>query len=172
MQTMLDKGMKYLLLQGADIPDDIIEGDLTGTITVALLADAIDLSPSAVVDSVDFQQTSSDKETERVYRNPGKVNISTTKNGSGTGVYRRSFTALGAPDTDDPLQYFDDRQLGLHIFFTSQGVGDAIAAGDEIFVWLGTADRCQPDTKPHGGFAKLTVEFDFAGVVGTTVVAA
>lgn len=161
-QTFLDKGMRYLFFAAADIPaapKAISAATATGLT-------AINMSDLAVVDSSTFAQDSSDSETERVYSDFGKVDIPTLLNGSGTGVYRRVFTAVGAADVTDPRKYFDNRQLGLHVFFTGQGVTDVPVAGDEYWYIKLRADTCMPDNKPTGGYSKLTVGFKFGGDLG------
>lgn len=167
-QTFLDKGMRTLFFAEANIPA------LPKAIPVATAtgATAINMSDLLVVDTSTFQQDSSDSETERVYSNPGKVDIPTLLNGSGTGVYRRVFTALGAADVTDPLKYFNARQLGMHLFFTGQGVNDVPVVGDEYWYIVLRADTCMPDNKPTGGYAKLTVGFKFGGDLGFGTIAA
>ncbi len=167
-KTFLDKGMKYIYFAEANIPANL----QAITVAQATAVTVKNLSDYAVVGSTTLQQDASDSIDERVYSDTGKVDIPTLKNGSGTGVYRRSFTALGAPDTDDVLNLFNARQKGLHLIFTGQGVADAPVAGDEYWYILLRADKCQPDNQPTGGFAKVTVEFKFAGDVGMGVIAA
>lgn len=166
-KTFLDKGMKYLYFPEAAIPTSLA----AITVTQATGTTVKNLSNYAVVGSTSLQQDASDSIDERVYSDIGKVDIPTLKNGSGTGVYQRSFTALGVPDTDDVLALFNARQKGLHVMFTGQGVADAPVAGDEYWYILLRADKCQPDNQPTGGFAKVTVEFKFAGDVGIGYIA-
>lgn len=162
-QTFLDKGQHIVWFKEADIPANL------GAISVATdMSKATDMSDLTVVDSSEFLQTGSDSISEKVYSDVGKVDIPTDKNGQASAVFRRVVTALGAPDTTDPLALFDNRQLGVFVIFTLQAEADVPAAGDEYFYIKVRADECNPDTKPHGGFAKLTVGFKFSGAVGTS----
>lgn len=165
-QTYLDQGLEARWFQEADIPADL------DAITLAEWADGVDVSDQLIVDASTFEETAPDTNDERVYSTKGKSIEPTLRNVNANGVFRRERDGSGIPNGSDPLQYFDDRQVGVMAIRTGIGVDASAAAGQEYNYFRLKAGYTQIQNKPTSGKDNLTVGFLQNGDPGVGYLAA
>ena len=160
-RVFADDGVRLVVITGT-LP---AEADWPALDTTELAATGVkNISDYAVVGSTDFVQAPSETNDERAYSDKGNVKTPTLKNANGKlTLYRDRDPDTGIPTANDPLQYFDDRQVILLIKRKGVDVGAAWATGQEYEIGKFQADHIATIGDADGSYEKIEVGLLFKG---------